>query len=164
MKTHEFEIECIPPKTTAQAATRIFRNRATGKMFIGKNDKGRDVREGLMSLFAEHRPDDMFTTPVKLEIEWVYPYLKTIRKRDIGKMIPCQTRPDVDNLTKFTLEAISGSCFRISRSVDLPLPDFPVMPMIIKVGSIVPNVFCNTGSTLMSNDNCSVIFYLINFI
>lgn len=111
MKTHEFEIDCIPPKTTAQATTRIFRNRATGKMFIGKNDKGRDVREGLMSLFAEHRPDEMFTTPVKLEVEWVYPYLKTIRKRDIGKKIPCTTRPDSDNICKFVQDIMTRLAF-----------------------------------------------------
>lgn len=111
MKTHEFDIECIPPKTTAQSVSRVFRNKKSGKMFIGKTEKGRDVREGLMSLFSAYRPDEMFTTPVKLEVEWVYPYLKTVRKRDIGKKIPCITRPDSDNLLKFVQDILTRLAF-----------------------------------------------------
>lgn len=95
----EFFIKCIPPKTTMQSATRIFKTKS-GKMFIGKTDKARSVKEELMALLMPYVPEKPFEKPLKVTIEWGYPYLKTVRKRDIGKLIPCITRPDIDNLEK----------------------------------------------------------------
>ena len=96
----EFFVKCNPPKTTMQATTRIFKNKYTGKMFIGKTDKAKSVKEELMTLLRPYVPEKPFSTPLKVTIEWGYPYLKSVKKKDIGKLIPCITRPDCDNLIK----------------------------------------------------------------
>jgi len=95
----EFFIKCNPPKTTMQSATRIFKTK-DGRMFIGKTDKAKSVREELMALLMPYVPEKPLEKPLKVTIEWGYPYLKTIRKRDIGKLIPCDKRSDIDNLMK----------------------------------------------------------------
>jgi len=107
----EFFIECNPPKTTAQSATRIFKNKSTGSMFIGKIDKGIATRNELMWLLAPHRPDKPFENSVSLTVRWQYPYLKSVRKRDIGKNIPCTTRPDCDNISKFLCDCLTRCRF-----------------------------------------------------
>ena len=103
----EFFIKCNPPKTTAQATTRIFKNKYTGKMFIGKTNKGGSIREELMFLLRPYVPTKPFEKPLKVTIEWGYGYLKNIRKKDIGKIIPCITRPDVDNIEKFLFDCMT---------------------------------------------------------
>lgn len=96
----KFFVRCNPPKTTMQATTRIFKNKYIGKMFIGKTDKAKSVREELMALLRPYVPEKPFDKPVRVIIEWGYPYLKSVRKKDIGKLIPCDKRSDCDNLIK----------------------------------------------------------------
>ncbi|MBQ0113380.1 MAG: RusA family crossover junction endodeoxyribonuclease [Bacteroidales bacterium] len=103
----EFFIKCNPPKTTAQATTRVFKNKYTGKMFIGKSEKGRGVREELMALLRPYTPEKPIDKPIRMVVEWGYPYLKSVRKRDIGKILPCTSRPDCDNLAKFFLDCLT---------------------------------------------------------
>ncbi len=102
-------IDCIPPKTTAQAAARIMKRR-DGTMFVGKfaNGKGKAVQNDLMSLFAPHRPDKPLEGAVDVSIVWAYPWRKseTKRNRALGSM-PCTTRPDVDNLCKTILDIMT---------------------------------------------------------
>lgn len=112
----EFFIKCNPPKTTAQATSRIFKTK-DGRMFIGKTDKGKSVREELMALLMPYRPVEQIKKPIKMVIEWGYPYLKTVRKRDIGKIIPCITRPDCDNLEKFLLDCFTRLGFWVDDSL-----------------------------------------------
>ena len=95
----EFFVKCNPPKTTMQSATRIFKTK-DGRMFIGKTDKAKSVREELMALFMKYVPNKPLEKPLQVTVEWGYPYLKTVRKKDIGKIIPCGTRSDCDNLAK----------------------------------------------------------------
>ena len=94
-----------------QATTRVFKNKYTGKMFIGKTDKAKSVKEELMALLRPYVPNKPFEKPLRVVIEWGYPYLKTVRKRDIGNLIPCTTRPDCDNLTKGFFDIMTRMCF-----------------------------------------------------
>ena len=103
----EFFIDCIPPKTTAQSTTRVFKNKYTGKMFIGKTEKGATTRNEIIGLLIPYRPKLPLQDALKLKIEWVYPYLKSVRKKDLGKKIPCTTRPDCDNLCKFLCDCMT---------------------------------------------------------
>ena len=103
----EFFINCIPPKTTAQSTTRVFKNKHTGKMFIAKTEKGSTTRSELIGLLYPFRPELPLQGALKLKIEWVYPYLKSVRKRDIGKKLPCTTRPDADNICKFLCDCMT---------------------------------------------------------
>ena len=113
----EFFVKCNPPKTTAQATTRIFKNKYTGKMFIGKTDKAKTTREELMALLRPYAPEKPFDKPLTVVIEWGYPYLKTVRKRDIGKLVPATTRPDVDNLEKFLFDCMTRIGFWVDDSI-----------------------------------------------
>lgn len=112
----EFFVKCNPPKTTIQATTRIFKNKQ-GRMFIGKTDKARSVKEELMALLRPYVPEKPFDEPLKVTVEWGYPYLKTVRKRDIGKLIPCITRPDCDNLQKGFFDILTRMGFWVDDSI-----------------------------------------------
>lgn len=107
----EFFIDCMPPKTTAQSTTRVFKNKYTGKMFIGKTEKGATTRSELIGLLYPFRPELPLQGALKLKIEWVYPYLKSVRKRDIGKKLPCVTKPDCDNICKFLCDCMTRCGF-----------------------------------------------------
>lgn len=112
----EFFIDCIPPKTTAQSSSRVFKNKYTGKMFIGKTDKGKTTREELIGLLHPYKPEKPIQGALKLKISWIYPYLKTIRKKDVGKIIPCPTRPDCDNICKFLCDCMTRCGFWLDDS------------------------------------------------
>lgn len=102
----EIFVPCIPPKTTAQSSNRIFKTKE-GRFFVGKTDKGVNTRNELIALFAPYAPEKPFDDAVCVEVEWIYPYLKSVRKKDIGKEIPCTTRPDADNILKFFFDVLT---------------------------------------------------------
>lgn len=98
----EFVIYCIPPKATHQASLRIMKRR-DGTKFVGKfaKSKGKKAQNDLMSLLRPHVPTKPLETPVTCEIRWVYPYRKAESKKAMSQgLIPCDTRPDCDNLFK----------------------------------------------------------------
>lgn len=97
----EFFINCVPPKTTAQSTTRVFKNKYTGKMFIGKTEKGATTRNELLALLYRFRPKTPFTKPVKVVIRWQYPFLKSETKKNREKgFVWCDKRPDCENICK----------------------------------------------------------------
>jgi Holliday junction resolvase RusA-like endonuclease len=106
----KFWIDCIPPKSTHQASAIIMRNKATGKQFVGmsQSSKGKKVQQELMSLFAPHRPEKPYKGPIYLQIKWVYDWRKseTKKTRKLGRL-PCDTRPDVDNICKIILDIMT---------------------------------------------------------
>lgn len=112
----ELFIRCNPPKTTMQSATRIFKTKE-GRMFIGKTDKAKSVKQELMALLMPYVPEKPFDKPLKVTIEWGYPYLKTVRKRDLGKLIPATTRPDIDNLEKGLFDILTRLGFWVDDSI-----------------------------------------------
>ena len=95
----DFFIQCIPPKSTHQSAMKIFQ--VGGRPIMGKSKKGKKVEAELMSLLLPHRPEKPHSGAVRVEVDWVYPYRKSEPKKNLGKKIPCLTRPDCDNLMKF---------------------------------------------------------------
>jgi Holliday junction resolvase RusA-like endonuclease len=62
-----------------------------------------------MALLLPHRPAEPFTGPLRVEIRWRFPYRKTERGGVIkrGWAIPHDTRPDLDNLAKGLLDAMT---------------------------------------------------------
>lgn len=114
----EFFINCVPPKTTAQSTTRIFKNKKTGKMFICKNEKGKSVKEELMSLLFRFRPEKPFDKPIKLIIKWQYPFRKSETKKNIAKgIVWCDTRSDCDNLAKLFNDCMTRLGFWTDDSI-----------------------------------------------
>jgi len=49
----------------------------------------------------------MFTTAIKVEIDFLFPHPCYIKKRDRGLWLPKVTRPDVDNMAKGLLDCIT---------------------------------------------------------
>lgn len=111
----KFHLQCVPPKSTHQSALRVFK---IGNHYsIGKSKKGQDTQDSLMMLLAPYRPSEPIKTPIKLNIKWVYPYRKTEPKKNRTGLIPCTTRPDVDNLAKFLCDCLTRLGFWVDDSL-----------------------------------------------
>jgi len=109
----DFFIPCIPPKSTHQAAQRILRRR-DGTQFIGKfaTSKGKQVEGELMMLFAPHRPLTPMQGPLSLSVKWNYPWRKSEKKVNRARgWMPCDVRPDCDNLAKFVCDILTRLAF-----------------------------------------------------
>jgi Holliday junction resolvase RusA-like endonuclease len=102
-------IDCIPPKTTAQAAARIMKRR-DGTMFVGKFDtgKGKAAQNDLMALLMPYRPPQPMQGPVCVRLTFCWPWRKSEPKRNrTTGVMPCDTRPDVDNLCKLIFDCMT---------------------------------------------------------
>lgn len=98
-----FKIKCIPPKHTAQGSSTILKNFKTGKFFIGKksNSNATRAKNELIALIAPYAPEKPLEGPLELVVHWRYPWRTSEPKKNriIGFKY-CDTKPDVDNLTK----------------------------------------------------------------
>lgn len=114
----QFVIHCIPPKHTAQASNKILKTK-DGRMFVGKmsSSKAKQTQNELMWLLTPHRPKTPFSEPVKLYVKWVYPFRKAEPKKNRIEGLPCDTRPDVDNLLKLLLDIMTRLGFWIDDSL-----------------------------------------------
>lgn len=95
-------LKCNPPKTTAQANTRILKGK-NGKYFIGKmqSSKAKQVQSDLVSLLYPFIPEKPLQGALKVEIRWVYAWRKSETKKNIAKgEMWCTTKSDCDNLCK----------------------------------------------------------------
>lgn len=105
----EFFIQCIPPKSTAQASARILKRR-DGTQFIGKfaSSKGKRTQDDLMILLRESLPLMPHEGPLRVSVEWTYPWRKSESKknRKLG-YLPCTTKPDADNLCKLLFDCMT---------------------------------------------------------
>jgi len=106
-KKRNFFIECIPPKTTHQASKRIFKTKG-GNYFLGKSKRGKDVENELISLFLMFRPIKATARPVHLEITWIFPWRKNEPKKNrVDGLLAMPVRPDLDNLAKGAIDAMT---------------------------------------------------------
>ncbi|MDD5485957.1 MAG: RusA family crossover junction endodeoxyribonuclease [Dehalococcoidales bacterium] len=105
----EFFINCIPPKSTHQSGLRIIR-RKNGTQFIGKfsTSKSRRAQEDLLTLMMPYKPPSPLAGPLSLHIEWYYPYRKSESKKNTRlSLLPCDKRPDCDNLIKGAMDVLT---------------------------------------------------------
>lgn len=98
-----FTLRVTPPATTAQQKrVRVVRSRATGKyvpMFFQSAEMQAEEMTWA-SLLRPHVPETPIAGPVELSIVMVYPYLRSTRKRDVGKWLPKVSKPDCGNAAK----------------------------------------------------------------
>jgi Holliday junction resolvase RusA-like endonuclease len=109
----DFFIPCNPPKSTAQGSSRIMKRR-DGSQFVGRfaNSKATKAKSSLLTLLHPHRPETPLEGPLRLEVEWEYPWRKSEPKKNKALGFkPCDTRPDVDNLSKMLLDAMTTAGF-----------------------------------------------------
>mgnify|MGYP000064395921 CR=1 FL=1 len=83
--------------------------------FFKKAHVARAERD-LVSLLTAHRPAKCGTIesgPVAVSVLFIWPYRKSEPKKRTagGGLLPCDTRPDADNLTKMLLDAMTRCAF-----------------------------------------------------
>ncbi|MEG1542928.1 MAG: RusA family crossover junction endodeoxyribonuclease [Tannerellaceae bacterium] len=98
MQKIKIHLPIIPPNTTHQSKHIVRRG---GFASLADDAKLNVVKNDYMSLLAPHAPKVTMTGAIKMQIEFVFPWNKTARKRDkaLGK-IPKLTKPDADNMAK----------------------------------------------------------------
>jgi crossover junction endodeoxyribonuclease RusA len=107
----KFFIDCIPPKTTHQAAMRYVPIKGKGIRAF-KSKKGQQAEADLISLLAPFRPETAFEGPLRLSMVWVWPWRKGDSKkvRELGA-IPYASRPDLSNLVKMAEDTLTRLSF-----------------------------------------------------
>lgn len=109
-KETEFFVDCIPPKSTAQASHRIMK-RKDGTQFVGKagNSKGARTQAELLLLLGKFKTENMpFEGAVSLDVKWIYPWRKAEPKKNKTNGIKfCDKRPDCDNILKLLQDCMT---------------------------------------------------------
>ena len=90
-------VRCIPPAVTAQQKRVHYVN---GKPVFFHGAKMREQTNAWTSLLQPYQPDKPLDGPLELSIRLVYPHLKSTKPRDVPKLLPKTSRPDVGNATK----------------------------------------------------------------
>jgi len=104
----------IYPPPTHQAALRILKNKATGKMFVGKMQKSSAKKwcveaEMLMRQARKAQAVDTIQDAVTVSVCFNYAHTEDSKRRAKRlnlPFVPKRTRPDLDNLAKSTLDAL----------------------------------------------------------
>lgn len=109
-----FNINCIPPKHTAQGSSTILKNFKTGKFFIGKksNSNATKAKNELIALIAPYAPEKPLEGPLRLTVGWSYPWRSSEPKKNrVNGVKYCDTKPDCDNLTKQLADILTRLAF-----------------------------------------------------
>ena len=106
MKELRFSLEILPPTTTAQQKGVFVVNGKPRFFTKAKVKRGIDT---LIAVLSPYRPAEPFTGALQVNIEWHFPYRKSERKGIVkaGVPIPHDRRPDLDNLEKGLLDAMT---------------------------------------------------------
>jgi Holliday junction resolvase RusA-like endonuclease len=109
----DFFIPCNPPKSTAQGSSRIMKRR-DGTQFVGRfaNSKATKAKANLLTLLHPHRPETPLEGPLEVSVYWSYAWRKSETKKNkrFG-FLPCDTRPDIDNLCKMLFDSMTAAGF-----------------------------------------------------
>jgi len=109
----EFQVAFDPPKATHQGSGTILR-RKDGTTFIGRpsSSPGAKAKKVWLRTFKPHKPREPLEGPLEARIEITFPWrtsdTKKVRSRGHAAM---PTKPDIDNLMKLVLDAMSQSQF-----------------------------------------------------
>lgn len=92
-KNMEFFLPMIPPTVTDQEH-RIHQT-PSGKVIVYDSPELSDAKAKLIAHLSRHRPQQKYTTPVRLVVKWLFPVTGDHRDGEYNG-----TRPDTDNLNK----------------------------------------------------------------
>ena len=109
-------IDCIPPTATAQQKGAFVT--PGGRIQFFKRRRVLEAERTLAALLAPYRPHAPVTGPVRLVVEWTFPYRKSERKADVreGRELRHTTRPDLDNLEKGLVDTMTTLGFWLDDS------------------------------------------------
>ena len=98
LKALKFELPCIPPTATHHSKN-VVTIRGRGR--LADSPGLRKAIQTLDTLLMPHRPEAPLEGPVRLTIEFHWPFLKSTPKRDQARpWLRKVTRPDCSNLAK----------------------------------------------------------------
>lgn len=107
-----FYIRCDPPRSTAQQQKTTC---VGGKPRKYDPPQLRAAKQSILAMVTPYAPDEPLTGPLKITIKWCYPLRKSEpkKRRELAefKDLPCNTRPDVDNLQKGFFDQMTKAGF-----------------------------------------------------
>lgn len=110
MEVLQYTQACIPPTTTAQQKGAFVCN---GKVRFFTKAKVKQAEQTWWHILEPARKQ--LTAPlegaVSVEIVLIYPHKKSTPKKDLWRILPISTRPDVDNLVKSLLDTMTHMAF-----------------------------------------------------
>lgn len=108
-----FHLPIVPPKATSQTAGKrmmIVNSKKTGKpmpLFF-KNQAAASAEHDILVLCAEHKPRLPLVCPVRLQVDFVWPWRKSESKKTIALgRIPHTARPDCSNIIKLLEDCLT---------------------------------------------------------
>lgn len=103
-----FEIPIEPPTATAQQK-RHFYNKNLGRVIAYKPKNVVSAENLLMTALFPHKPSEPFGGALSVSIRFFFAYRKTEKKSitNSGIIIPKLTKPDLDNMSKNVLDAMT---------------------------------------------------------
>ena len=94
----DIHLPIVPPKVTSQ--TKRVRVIAGRPMFFPKKEH-QQAEHDLIALIAPYAPACPLDGPVKMRIDFRFPWRKSeTRKRRAMVRVPCDVKPDLDNMAK----------------------------------------------------------------
>jgi Holliday junction resolvase RusA-like endonuclease len=106
MNTISFVIP-LEPKSLQFSGKRLMIR--AGKPMFFKTSKASSYQSTITLLSRKYAPKQPLEGPIKVDFIFILPRPKNLfRKSDPEGLIPCDKRPDIDNLRKGTQDAIKG--------------------------------------------------------
>ena len=93
-----FHLPIVPPKATSQTKRLLV---IGGRPRFFPKKKHQQAENDLLLLCQPHAPDTPLSGPVRLHVDFVFPWRKSeSKKRRAAGRLPNDKRPDADNLVK----------------------------------------------------------------
>lgn len=95
-----FHLPITPPKATSQSAGKRMAI-INGRPMFFKNNAAASAEHDYLSLCAPHRPPAPICGPVRLSVDFVFPWRKSEpkKRRALGR-VPMTSKPDCSNAIK----------------------------------------------------------------
>lgn len=110
----QFHLAIVPPKATSQSAGKRMvipkdRNgRVVGRPMFFKNTKSQGAENDLTMLCSQHAPEAPIEGPVRLHVDYVWPWRKTEPKKRVALgRVPHTSKPDSSNAVKMLEDVLT---------------------------------------------------------
>ena len=103
-------VDCSPPRTTKQHARVVKLKSGRSRCF--QPARVTAAQENVLALFLPYAPSTPFVGPLRVKLELVYPWRKNEPKKNRKSSRRWKnSRPDLDNLAKLILDALTPKFF-----------------------------------------------------
>ena len=101
----DFRLDIIPPKATSQTKRLVM---VGGKPRFFAKKEHQSAENDLLLLCAPHAPHRPMEGPLKLRVDFVFPWRKSepLKRRALGRA-PNSSRPDCDNMVKLVADVLT---------------------------------------------------------